>query len=210
MKFLRHLAIAGLAAAQSSTSSKGTSGPTSDISMSSTAASTPTSPEYTITALPAVQSAPSCVFNCLIPIGLADPSGCDDVTEDCACLSAPADVLDFLTECVNTVCTSSTISFGASATRLYQSYCTSVYGTAAFNAAFAAESSADVAAAASSSIASAEASKTSSGPVETGVTTSSSSASASASGKSGSVVWSPSLLTVGMFAIGGLTSLTVL
>ena len=160
--------------------------------MSSSAAassSTDTSPDYTITALPAVQSAPSCVFNCLVPIGLADPSGCDDVTENCACLSAPADVLDFLTDCVNTVCASSTSAFGASATSLYESYCTSIYGNASFSQAFVAESSVDAAAATSSSIASVEASMTSS----SASTSATGSGSAAATTKSGSVVWSPSL-----------------
>jgi CFEM domain len=108
------------------------------------------SPEYSITALPAVQSAPSCLFNCLIPIGLADSSGCDDVTENCACLSAPADVLDFLTDCVETVCQSSTSAFIASATSLYESYCVSVYGSSSFSAAFVMESEMASLAAASS------------------------------------------------------------
>jgi len=78
----------------------------------------------------------------MVPIGLADPSGCDDVTENCACLSAPADAIDFLTSCIATVCKSSTSEFAASATSLYDSYCNSVYGTATFSEAFVEESSA--------------------------------------------------------------------
>jgi hypothetical protein len=76
----------------------------------------------------------------MIPIGLADSSGCDNVTENCACLSAPADVLDFFTGCVETVCHSSTSAYIASATSLYESYCNSVYGTSSFSAAFVMES----------------------------------------------------------------------
>lgn len=146
----------GLAAAQSSSSTISASISMSsavanslpmstDMPMSAAPSSSDTSPNYTITALPAVRSQPSCVYNCLIPIGLADPSGCDDVTDDCACLSAPADVLDALTECANTVCKSSTSEYGASATSLYQSYCQSVYGSRSISQAFIAESSADAA-----------------------------------------------------------------
>ena len=166
------------------------------------AATTSVSPDYTITALPAVQSAPSCIFNCLIPIGLAEPSGCDDVTNDCACLSAPSDgtcylvsskslylpqlsVLDVLTGCINAVCLSSTSAFGTSATSLYESYCNSIYGTAVFTSAFEAEASA----AASSSSASVEASITSAGasPSKTSAVTSPSAT------KSGAMSWEPSL-----------------
>ena len=121
-------------------------------STAASAAATSSSPEYSITALPAVISQPSCVYNCLIPIGLADPSGCDDVSNDCACLSAPNDVLDVLTACVETVCKSSTSAYAATATSLYESYCQSIYGTASFSQAFVAESSA----AASSSAAAAK------------------------------------------------------
>jgi hypothetical protein len=136
------LALNHLALAASSTSMDMT-GSMSTMSMSTAASSsTDTSPPYSITALPAVVSAPSCIFNCLIPIGLADPSGCDDVTENCACLSAPSDVLDFLTSCAATVCHSSTSAYGASATSLYESYCNSVYGTATFSEAFVEEASA--------------------------------------------------------------------
>lgn len=195
MKLLSLLTlVVGLVAAQSSTSSSMDMA-MSGMSMSeSAAASTSTSPDYTITALPAVQSAPSCVFNCLIPIGLADPSGCDDVSEDCACLSAPADVLNFLTECVNTVCPSSSSSaYGASATSLYGSYCQSVYGNATIAQAFSAESSADAAAAASSSIASVEASSTNAGASSSATSSASGFASASSTAKSGSSIWSPSV-----------------
>ena len=88
------LALVPVATAQTKSSSSSSSSVTTSNSTASPPASstsTSTSPEYTITGLPAVESAPSCVYNCLIPIGLADPSGCDDVTEDCACLSAPSD-----------------------------------------------------------------------------------------------------------------------
>ena len=122
-----------------------------DVPTGAAPSSSDASPDYTITAVPAVRSQPSCIYNCLIPIGLADPSGCDDVTNDCACLSAPADAMDVLTDCVNTVCKSSTSEYGASATSLYQSYCQSVYGSMSFSQAFLAESSAD----ASSSLAAA-------------------------------------------------------
>lgn len=177
-----------LAHAQSSTPSS-MSISMSDMPMS-TAVSTSISPEYTITVLPAVTSQPSCIFNCLIPIGLADPSGCDDVTNDCACLSAPADALEALTGCIKTVCQSSTSACMAIATSLYESYCNSVYGTAIFASAFQAEASA---AAASSSSASAEAT-TSMGSATVGTSTSTpASAAASATGKSESVLWSPSL-----------------
>jgi len=99
------------------------------------------SPEYSITALPAVMSQPSCVFNCMIPIGLANPSGCDDVTNDCACLSAPSGAEDVLTSCVQQVCKSSTDGYASTATSLYQSYCQNVYGTPSFSNAFVAEAS---------------------------------------------------------------------
>ena len=132
---------------------------TSGVSASSNASvtastSTSSSPEYTITAVPAVLALASsvpCVWNCMIPIGLADPSGCDDVTNDCACLSAPLEVLGVLTDCVNTVCKSSTSSYGALATSLYQSYCNSLYPADVLSSATSADSSSDAAAAASTS-----------------------------------------------------------
>jgi hypothetical protein len=105
--------------------------------------------EYSITALPAVINQTSCVFNCLIPIGLADPSGCDDITNDCACLSAPVDVMDALTSCIQTVCKSSTSQFADSATSLYSSYCVSVYGADPISSAISANSVSDASAAAS-------------------------------------------------------------
>jgi len=86
-----------------------------------------------------VTSQPSCIFNCLIPIGLADPSGCDDVTNACACLSAPALALNVITECIKSVCMSSTSAYAGIATSLYESYCVSIYGTAEFTSAFSAE-----------------------------------------------------------------------
>ena len=112
---------------------------TTDMAMST--AANVSAAQYTITAPPAVQSQPSCVFNCLIPIGMADPSGCDDVTNECACLNAPMDALDVLTGCIETVCLSSTSTYAAAATSLYQSYCQSVFGSAEFSQAFSIEAS---------------------------------------------------------------------
>src|SRR5271154_1629285 len=109
-----------LAIGQSSTSSISSSSIITSAVTSS--ASNVSAAEYTITALPAVIGQPSCIFNCLIPIGLADPSGCDDVTNECACLSAPSDVLDVLNNCIQTVCKSSTAAYAAVATSLYESY----------------------------------------------------------------------------------------
>ncbi|KUJ21303.1 uncharacterized protein LY89DRAFT_715524 [Mollisia scopiformis] len=130
---------------------------TMDMSGTSTtmamSASTPvdTSPPYTITALPNVKNQTSCVFNCLIPIGLADSSGCDDVTENCACLSAPVDAESFFSTCIQTVCKSSTAAYIASATSLYENYCLSIYGSASLEAATTANILADASAAAPSS-----------------------------------------------------------
>ena len=163
-----------------------------DMSMSAAPSSSDTSPNYTITALPAVRSQPSCIYNCLIPVGLADPSGCDDVTNDCACLSAPADAMDALTDCANTVCKSSTSEYGASATSLFQSYCQSIYGPMSFSQAFLAESSADV----SSSLAAAASSMSASLTASSTATASNANESPSASAKvsSGSLaVSNPSL-----------------
>ena len=154
-------------------------------SAAASAAATSSSPAYSITALPAAISQPSCVYNCLIPIGLADPSGCDDVSNDCACLSAPNDVLDVLTGCVETVCKSSTSAYAATATSLYESYCQSIYGTASFSQAFVAESSA----AASSSVAAAKSASGGSGASTTSTVTTTPSATA----KSLSVMCKPSL-----------------
>ena len=149
-----------------------------------TAASTTfSSPDYSITALSAVMSQPSCVYNCLIPIGLADPSGCDDVSNDCACLSAPNDVLDLLTGCIETVCRSSTSAYAVTATSLYESYCQSIYGTASFSQAFVAESSA----AASSSVAAAATNASEGSSMST-------TATPSPTAKSLAVAWKPSLL----------------
>jgi len=91
--------------------------------------------EYTITALPAVQSQSHCVWNCLIPIGLADPSNCDDVTNQCACLNAPVDAMSVIADCIATVCNSDTSSYASIATSLYQSYCISLFGTSQFTSA---------------------------------------------------------------------------
>lgn len=173
MKLLILSSLVSLAISQSSTSSD-----TSTSSIASTATANVSAEEYSITALPAVTGQPSCVFNCLIPIGVADPSGCDDVTNECACLNAPNDVLDVLTDCVQTVCKSSTSAYAAIVTGLYQSYCQSVFGSAQFSQAF----SSEAAAAAASSTASTTASTTATGK-----------ASATATGTSESVMWASSL-----------------
>ena len=181
MKSLIIATLATLAIAQSSTSAM-TSESTSAMAISSMSAMTVSAPasistaEYSITALPAVIAQANCVWNCLIPIGLADPSGCDDVTNECACLSAPADVLDVLTGCISTVCTESKSAYAASATSLYESYCTSAFGSMQFAMAFTAAASAD---AASSSMAAASASSASTAP-----SSGSASASATATGSS--------------------------
>ena len=133
------LTLHSLALAASSESTSMTMSMTESAAMST---STDDSPEYSITALPAVVSAPACVFNCLFPGGLNDPVGCDNVTNNCACLSAPANAIDFITSCVETVCASSTSAYAASATSLYESYCDSLYGTATFSEAFVEEASA--------------------------------------------------------------------
>jgi hypothetical protein len=173
MKLLILSSLVSLAISQSSTSSD-----TSTSSIASTATANVSAAEYSITALPAVTGQPSCVFNCLIPIGVADPSGCDDVTNECACLNAPNDVLDVLTDCVQTVCKSSTSAYAAIVTGLYQSYCQSVFGSAQFSQAL----SSEAAAAAASSTASTMTSTTATGE-----------ASATATGTSESVMWTSSL-----------------
>ncbi|KAF4633689.1 hypothetical protein G7Y89_g4426 [Cudoniella acicularis] len=158
-----------------------------------------------ITALPAVKSQTSCVFNCLIPIGLADSSGCDDVTENCACLSAPSDVLEFFTNCIATVCQTNTAAFVSTATSLYESYCNSVYGSVTFSEAFAEESSA---AAMSSTMVMANTTSSSSAAA-TAKANSSTSATASTTAKSDGNVWAPSVL-IGTFALGSLVFMVVL
>lgn len=187
MKILSLFLLLALTQAQTSPTAvpNGLPSPAASTSTAASAAATSSSPEYSITALPAVISQPSCVYNCLIPIGLADPSGCDDVSNDCACLSAPNDVLDVLTGCVETVCKSSTSAYAATATSLYESYCQSIYGTASFSQAFVAESSA----AASSSAAAA---KSASGGSTTG-TLPTATTTPSPTAKSLSVMCKPSL-----------------
>jgi len=145
------------------------------------AASTSSSPDYTITAVPVVSalaSAAPCVFNCLNPIGLADPSGCDDVSNDCACLSAPLEALNAITECINTVCSTSTSSYASLATALYQSYCDVHYAASDLSSATAADSSSDAAAAASTSSAGASSAASKSGSKTTSATASATSKSA--------------------------------
>ncbi|RHZ64898.1 uncharacterized protein CDV56_100873 [Aspergillus thermomutatus] len=181
-------------AASSTTSSIGsgmvmsTEMPTSSMSSMATSTFNVSAAEYTITALPNVASQPACVFNCLIPIGLADPSNCDDVTNQCACLNAPVDAMSVLTDCVATVCKSSTSAYAAAATSLYESYCNSVFGTSQFSSAVSAAATA----------ATATTSAVSSTVAETH--------SASATAKSGSVKRSPSLRAAGLCVIGGILS----
>jgi hypothetical protein len=113
----------------------------SSMSPAPTASVNNSAAEFSITGLPAVTALPACVANCLIPVGLADASGCDDVTNDCACLSAPAGAMGEITDCVNTVCTGSTASFVSMAVSQYSSYCLSIYGSASLSSAAAQESS---------------------------------------------------------------------
>jgi len=95
---------------------------------------------YSLTMLPAATAAAGCVFNCLTAAGLRGSSGCDfDLTNDCACLSAPAGSNDFLTSCVATVCKSSTDAAESTITSLYNSYCSSIYGPESLSAASSAE-----------------------------------------------------------------------
>jgi hypothetical protein len=137
--------------------------------------------EYTITALPAVVSQAHCVWNCLIPIGLADPSNCDDVTNQCACLNAPVDAMSVISGCIATVCNSSTSSYASIATSLYQSYCVSLFGASQFTSAETANILADA------------------------QTTTSSSSTPSASAKTSGVSknWSPFMSIAGLAVIGG-------
>jgi hypothetical protein len=122
--------------------------------------------EYSITDLPAVSAQPACLFNCLNPIGLADPSDCDDITNDCACLSAPAGAASAIQDCISTVCESSISEYGDIATSLYIGYCSSIYGSSSLASAASAEQVEDSSAAASSSsaaqLSSEEATKTAS------------------------------------------------
>ena len=174
----------------SETSSMSMSGSTvtsSIPSMSITVPASVSTAAYSITALPAVIAQPACVWNCLIPIGLADPSGCDDVTNECACLSAPADVLDVLTGCISTVCTESQSAYAASVTSLYESYCTSAFGSMQFQIALTSEA----AAAATSSIL---ATATNTASAATASESESGSASASATGSSAASLVVPGAL----------------
>lgn len=100
-------------------------------------------------------------------------------------MSAPADVLDVLTGCVETVCKSSTGAYAAVATSLYESYCNSIYGTAVFTSAF----SAEAAAAASTSSEILESASLASARAASVTSTT----SATATAKSESTHWSPSL-----------------
>lgn len=145
------LSSAALAATSSSPAGSSTMNPSMTDMPTMTSSVNNSVVDYSITALPAVMSQPSCVFNCMIPIGLADSSGCDDVTNDCACLSAPVDAVDFLSTCIQTVCKSSTSEYFATASSLYNSYCQSIYGSAALVSAVSANSISDASAAAATS-----------------------------------------------------------
>ena len=154
----------------------------STTSAMSTSTSTSSSPDYSITVLPVVasmQSSIPCLYNCLVPIGLADPSGCNEVSNDCACLSAPAGAQQVITECINTVCNSSTSQYASTAVSLYQSYCSSAYPAALLSSATSAESVSD-----------AQAATMKSSSTTASATTS---ASASATSKNEAGVWQPSL-----------------
>jgi hypothetical protein len=141
MKLVIFSLLGALALAQQPTPRGNSSSMTTSTAVVSTAANT-SAADYTITALPAVTSQPACIVNCLLPIGLDDPSGCDEITNECACLSAPSDALDALTSCIQVVCQSSTSAYAAIATSLYESYCQSVFGTAEFSQAFSSEAAA--------------------------------------------------------------------
>jgi hypothetical protein len=95
----------------------------------------------TLGSLDADETLPACVCNCLIPMGLADRSSCNDVT--CACLSASIEAVGFLTDCVAPLCKSSADAFASSATSLCDRYCFSVYGSASISAADKADPSSD-------------------------------------------------------------------
>jgi len=123
-----------------------------------------------------VTAQPACLFNCLNPIGLADPSNCDDVTNDCACLSAPAGAAEAITDCISTVCKSDISQYGDIATSLYNGYCLSIYGSASLSSAASAES-------VSNAIASASANATTSGTA-TQTTAASGKSTASSTSKS--------------------------
>ena len=157
----------------------------STTSAMATSTSTSSSPDYSITAVPGVvsmQSSIPCIYNCLIPIGLADPSGCDEVSNDCACLSAPAGAQQVISDCINTVCNSSTSQYASTAVSLYQSYCNSAYPASLLSSATSAESVSDAQAASSSTM-------TSTSTTASATT----SASASATSKSEAGIWQPSL-----------------
>jgi hypothetical protein len=129
-----------------------------------------------------IQSSIPCIYNCLIPIGLADPSGCDVVDNDCACLSAPSGAQELITDCINTVCETSTSLYASMATSLYQSYCNGAYSADRLSSAISAESVSNAQVAASST--------TTSNSTTASATTS---ASATATSKSEAGVWQPSL-----------------
>lgn len=108
-----------------------------------------TSGLYSIESLPAFKSlTASCLQNCLLPIGLDEPTNCDDQTNDCACLSAPVEAQQAITDCLSTVCSgvsgSQLAGYASTATSLYLSYCSARYPAAALASATAADLSAIV------------------------------------------------------------------
>ncbi|OCL07548.1 hypothetical protein AOQ84DRAFT_377579 [Glonium stellatum] len=102
--------------------------------------------------------------------------------------------MSVLTDCVATVCKSSTSSYAAVVTSLYQSYCNSVFSTAQFSSAIAAEATA--------------AASTTAASLSTSTSAIKASTSASATAKSGSEKTSASLLIISV-NVGGLLLLIV-
>lgn len=96
---------------------------------------TDTSPYFSLPWSPAVGGgSQGCIPACLAWFGRV--TGCGDfASENCACLSAPADALDYIAICVGNICIPerSTSAFARSAVGSYKSYCESVYGTAIFS-----------------------------------------------------------------------------
>jgi hypothetical protein len=177
------LAFAAGAFATSSTSTS--AAPASSATGSSSSTTVDTSGEYSLTADPAVLTAVPCVQNCLSPYQMDDPTNCDDVTNNCACLSAPAGVLSVIEGCIATVCTvsASVDAYSSSAQNLYTSYCKAHYNAAQLSSAASAEASSNSAAAAASSTESAGSSSSGmSGMTITGSSTGSSKGTSTATG----------------------------
>lgn len=146
-----------MATSKSAATATGTGTPTPMTSMTITAsASVPsdTSGLYSLESLPAYLSLTvSCLQNCLLPIGLDEPTNCDTQTNDCACLSAPVEAQEAITSCLSTVCSgvsgSQLSAYASTATSLYLSYCSARYPASALASA----SSADLSAISAASVA---------------------------------------------------------